>query len=433
MALVMDRPEEARGAAEFLLSSDLAGPVAQRLGRQLLSYARVDDPAATDLNLPQAIRRLRQELQLFPRNPHGWVDLSRLYAVSGQNASAERAIEIAVGLGREDRLTLRSATRFYLHIGDSQRALRLLRRSRATERDPWLLAAELATASVAGATSRFMREARSFLKESGLSPWHLSELASALATTELSGGNARRARQLFEQALASPTDNAVAQGQWAKRWLQELEIPDSALVIPRAHEARSWERYEAGNWKSALDAAEKWLGDEPFSSRPAVMSSFISSVVLQEYDRSIEFCRRGLRANPDDQLLRNNLVFALASSDRLKEAIEEAKLMRTEAVSGTDAIAWTATQGLLAFRGGKSLAGRRLYEDAIEMSRNNNRMRAFATAFLAREELLAGTMEWRNALDRAKHEGRLLRSKVLDELLVNIEKLGQRSRREGER
>ena len=422
--LVLGHQDQVTEAAEFILAVEQAPEAARRIAARSLALVGRGPLDELQLTSRETIRQARQRLRVFPHNPLEWVDLARQFTRTGQLIKARHAMSCAIELGGHDRFTLRSATRLLLHVGDTAAALRMLRRSPATRRDPWLLAAEVATATVAGVPPRFIKEARNLIKGATLHPWHLNELASAMATLELNEGSTKRARQLFALSLKSPTDNSVAQLQWAKSRLSTLELPQGALEMPRVFEAISWERYESGGWESSLAATERWLDDEPFSARPAIMGTFISAVLLEAYDRSVEIARRGLTANPENQTLRNNLVFALASAGHVEQAIKESRRVTVERFENPDAaIAWTATRGLLAFRGNRVEEGRKLYRDAIELAKRDERMRAFAAAFLAREEILARTTEARAALTLALEMSRRLISPPLADLLVRVTRL----------
>jgi hypothetical protein len=58
-------------------------------------------------------------------------------------------------LAPNHRFALRSAARFFLHVGKPDDAQTILRRSEATRRDPWLMAAEIAVSTVADRTPRW--------------------------------------------------------------------------------------------------------------------------------------------------------------------------------------------------------------------------------------------------------------------------------------
>jgi tetratricopeptide (TPR) repeat protein len=322
-----------------------------------------------------------------------WVDLARHYAILGLGKRAARSMDAALRLVPNNRFVLRSAARLYVHINDPERAHDLILRSASSKQDPWLIAAELATAAVADRTPRLVRSGRGIMASGGFPDSQISELASALATLELSSGNSRIARRLFREALLDPTDNTVAQAKWASSRLNDLGLEEKHFALPLSFEARAQEYYSVGSSIEALDECRKWFDDEPYSSRPPLFGSFVSAVILEDYLTSTEFAEVGLSANPNDPLLTNNLVFALASNGKTQNAQEIYDRMNEERFDDDVKIVWLATGGLLAFRKGDLASGRALYQKAIERASDSGKidLRAMAAAFLAREELIAQT------------------------------------------
>jgi hypothetical protein len=100
--------------------------------------------------------------------------------------------------------------------------------------DPWLLAAEVAVASVAGRRPMFVRQGRKVLESGRLPALQTAKLASAIATLEMTAGDTRSARRLFRESLVDPTDNSLAQAGWGQAQCQALKcrraIEPSALI-----------------------------------------------------------------------------------------------------------------------------------------------------------------------------------------------------------
>lgn len=385
-ALVLGVPERARDAARFILSSECSPTAALRhLAQHVLSPT---DPSEEDRGQPSVrIRLLRAIVREDPRNAIRWVDLAREYAILGLLEKSKFAMKVGINLAPDNRFVVRSAARLFVHTGDPAFAHYLLFRTGSAETDPWIMAAEIAVASVAGRQSNLVKPGRKLLNSGSFAPFHVSELAGALATLELESGNRRLARKLFRQALADPTANAVAQARWAQKDAA-LEIGESALSVSRAHEARAWSHHYAGRWEPALYEAKQWFEDEPYSSRPPALGSYIASTIFQDYEEGIRIARQGLTANADEPTLLNNLAFALICSKQLPEA--EAVLHRLNRLPVQDrgTIVRLATSGLLCYRRGDPDAGRALYLRAIQGARNagSGLLRARAAANFALEE-----------------------------------------------
>jgi Tfp pilus assembly protein PilF len=423
-AVVLQEEDAARDAAEFLLDSFAELPLATRrlaervLGRELTTTS--DTPVAVERvsiekfgqsveylrhhPANRVIHGLKKRLAEEPRNALLWADLARRYTILGLDDRARRAIFAALSQAPDDRFILRSAARFFVHVDEPDLAHRILRRSAATRRDPWLLSAEIAVADVAGKTSNFVTHGRRLLQDHGLAAAHLSELAGSIASLELGAGKIRQARRLFAQALIDPTENTVAQVEWASRRAKEITIEHSALTVPRSYEARAWEAYRAEEWQTVVDQSEEWFTDEPFSGRPIALGTYTASVILEDYERAESLARMWLALNPNDQHILNNLAFILASGGKVAEAMEVLRHRNLEASSSAIKVAWTATGGLIDFRRGNIAQGRAQYESAVEMASRADQKswRASAIAFWAREEALAGTNVGQRLLETAK-------------------------------
>ena len=146
----------------------------------------------------------------------------------------------------------------------------------------------------------------------------------------------------------------------------------------RSFEARALQAHRAGDWGPAIRHAQGWLLDEPFSTRPATLGSYLAGITEGNYRLAEEFARRGLRANPGDWLLLNNLVVALANQGQVEEAVAAFQEIATPSEELRSVL--LATEGLLKFRTGEQAIGRRLYLEAAEHARRRGDRRLYALA-----------------------------------------------------
>ena len=382
-ALVAGRHEVAGDAARELLKNEDPKAVFQRLAaRRVLSGnlpPRVGgDQAPSAHRAPSSVRsRIVAEKKLLrysPDNPIAWTELAHAYTAIGQSAKAERCLQAACQLAPDNRFVLRSATRFWIHNSDPEHSLWLLRRSSRTRVDPWLLAAELATSGVCGQTSREAKRAERLLGSERELTTHFSELAAALGVLEFEHGHMRRARNLFLKALQRPTENAVAQAVWFNRYARNSKLEkmiQEHLVVPRGYEALAWIRYKEGVWDQAVQALEDWLDDEPFASRPAIDASYLATLAMEDHARAETIAMRGLRANPRDHRLENNLAVAQLHLNRVQHAKKIIAGFPTTVDDPRAAATMTATRGLLAFRQGLLQRGAQLYLAAADEAAAN--------------------------------------------------------------
>lgn len=396
-AIVLGRESEAVDAAKFILSKPKErNEVAHIVAKHALGIENKcnDIEINTDkLDVErnkQDIHKLKIRLYKEPRNVFLWSDLALLYESLGIYKKSEKAMKIALGLCPENRYILRPAARLNIHHEKGRLAHRLLWSNQSIRYDPWLLSAEIAVAAAIGKTSKFVKTARLMLESNKFPHFHSSELASALATLEFEAGNSKKARKYFEQSLIAPTENAVAQAAWAQRMDSNLKIKtDSLKKGPVSHEALAWEYNQKAKWDETIIEAYKWLVDQPFSSRPAILGSYVLSVAKQEYQKSAEIAKLGLIANPNDFTLINNYTYAAAHTDELKDAKKEFSRIDQESLSKENRIVWLATSGLIKYREGQPEDGRKLYNRAIELakSESNHKLTSLALVNLAIEEL----------------------------------------------
>ncbi len=336
-----------------------------------------------------AVRVQRVRLHVNPRNLMAWLDLSRAYTILGQHRQAVRAMENALRLAPNHRHALRAASRLFVHLGDSERAHTLLCRNIRTKYDPWLMAAEISVAMVAERHPKYPAKARELVQSGALPLSHTTELYSALGTLDWRDGRVKKARRSFRDSLVAPTDNAVAQARWIRTKMSGVVIPAEAWQVPRSFEARCWRALADESWSGAVNECQAWLWDEPFSSRPAILGSYIGVSLMPDY-RFAEGCARvGLLADPSNQTLRNNLAVSLAYQGRLSDAQKAFEQIKPHPSDAYPAYVYAATAGLLEFRNGRPMIGRTLYEKAEKLAPRDRRHRVLI--FWAREEIFSKT------------------------------------------
>ncbi len=389
---------EIREAAETIIASVGEATPLGTMACEIMGRASPSPDAARDGDEDSNhIGTLRSALRIHPLNPFAWVDLAREYAIVGASRSSERAMRTALGLSRNHRFVLRAASRLFLHLRHSKpeisdEALTLLRRAPQTRTDPWLAAAEIAAAMVLGRTPKLVKSARAIISSGNFSPFETSEVCGALASLEIDAGATRRGLKLFEMGLRDPTDNTVAQAAWTARHLKTALIDESHLQRQLSFEANAWHDYRAQRWAECIAQADQWHSDEPFSTRPMDLATFVASVPLCDYELGAKLGRKGLEANPHDPLLRNNLAFSLASGGQVTRAWKELASLRFSDVPSDLRIAFVATWGLIHYRAGHAVEGRQLYKAALAAAVRSGQKEdeALAALFFAREAGFAG-------------------------------------------
>lgn len=359
-------------------------------------------------NFYRAISSLKKRATAYPRSPILWIDLAFYYCAIGQTKEAARSVTIALSLNKENRYLLRSASRFFMHLNKPDTALHFLRQSNIGLRDPWLIAAEIAISDTIESPSKRVKAAKSLIESGSVSDFHLSEMAGALGTIELRNGARKRGRKLFGLALSEPTENTLAQAAFLKDELGDLLSMVTPENVAHPFEAATRTKFWDHDFEGALEQAKSWFAYQPFSSRPAVVGSYIAAVALRRFDQAIKIARMGLLSSPKDVVLRNNLAFSLASLGETAKAKQALTQIIESQATDQEATTLFATKALIKFREGDLEGGRMLYRNAVDSFRKqrDHRGEALAKFFWAREEKLiksktANTLE-EEALTSAK-------------------------------
>lgn len=372
----------------------LAKPSALQRARRIWQYASTrsdihppERPGLADgwLQKERAnVATLRSALSRFPTQPLLWSELARSHIVLGDDDKAVRAMTCAVQLASQSSYVRRSAARMFLHLRDVPRALRMVREHPNFRNDPRMLSAEIAIASCSNMPLRHVALGMKMLDDKNVRPSYLSELAAALATVELEFGKHKKARTLFARSLTSPSENILAQLQWAAERDSHILVPSEAWEVPHPYEARALAARLAGDWDGVLDATELWLQDEPYATRPAMIGSFVSFTEGQ-YPRSEQLATQALLSNPDSAVLLNNRAVVRAYQGNLSGALDD--VQRSVGLDKETHPYLLATLGLIAYRSGDPDRGARGYRAALAhfVNQKNAPSAVLASLFWLRE------------------------------------------------
>ena len=439
-ALTLDSIDAVQ-AAQQILENENSSISARRVAESYLSKVQfslsnsVDHNSTPvgshfqDFDVQSVIEQLRiavhvNKLSLIrhPRNPVKWCGLARLYVSLGQNQQASHAMKVSLWLAPTNRYILRSASRMFLHQGFRDQAHHILMKTSNVKFDPWLLAAEIATSAANGKTSKYVKTAQKMIANQNYSPFHLSELASALGTIEIGSGKTRSGRRLIELSLIKPAENAIAQAAWLGR--REGKSHPTEFVLTNSSEANAWEARANSRWQDAKAEFSNWQNYEPFSSRPALFGSSILGNALEEYDLAVEVLKRALLSNSSDASLLNNLAWSLAHVGKTIEARKVISQTKSLSFDSLVESAIIATNGLISYREGNILMGRSLYESAIMLAKKNRDIQreSLALVNLALEEKRAQTLDAPNLSKQALLISKNLTDPIYSPLIERLAK-----------
>jgi tetratricopeptide (TPR) repeat protein len=343
------------------------------------------DPDRVHAQGADFIREARRLLKIDFRNPVLLMDTARELTALGHHKAALRYVRSAMSLAPHSRFVVRSAARYFLHIGDHLQAHEIVRRSPILGSDPWVQAAEIAIATVRGRTSALVKNVERALSSTDVVGVHLTELATAVATVELQEGANRKAKHLFQKALAHPTDNSLAQAEWAAAKLK-LVVDEVALSTPLSFEANSQHAYRKLLLPEAVEAAKSWSVDEPFASRPFDALCYYLSLEGR-YSEAQEAVQKAIRIDGGEAFsLELNLLFTRIQMGEVDTAYEDILRLSARPEAKQHAAHMYANAGALAYTTGDFALARSYYLRAIQIARakGSASTEALARAFFAR-------------------------------------------------
>jgi hypothetical protein len=361
----------------------------------------------------QKVREVRAALRLRPAQPLLWAELARAHLILGHGEKSKEEMSCALQLATRSSYLRRAAARMYLNLELPDVALRTIRKHPGMRGDPRMLAAEIAVSEVARKPSKAIDSASKLVFDPNYSISAISELAAALATVELENGKHKRAKLLFQRAMLEPSENSVAQAQWATQFDNRIIIPDHAWSVPFSYEANALVARSRNDWDDVLLWSERWLADEPYSVRPALVGSF-SCFTPEQVVKSASIASTGLENHPHNVTLLNNRAVSRCYMGDLSGAGEDLK-NALRIGNSTDAYL-TATVGLLAYRHGNREMGATYYSRALGRFANDKAQRAtmaLAALFWLREEAPYADESLRGFLQ--KFSGILTRSGLAQE------------------
>lgn len=381
---------EVIAAANFLTKSNDTSQLAKKIGSRFLELANPNQqelPFDLDTAVDFKINHLKQRVRAYPGNALTWTDLAFFYTTKGQNDKAERCIQTALSLSDSNRHVLRSASRFFIHTDDPEKAKYYLERSQSLKYDPWVLATSIALNDAYDFEQKNLKRAMGELEARKFSNFHLSELAAAVGTVEFISGGVKKSKKIFRLGLEDPNENSFSQVVFYNNHLRfELDPVKARLAFN--YEADYRVANALGNYEDAASCLWRWLHFQPFSSEPAIQGSYICSTILGDYEQGCRFAAHGLISSPKSFLLLNNLAFSLANLSKVEQARKAIQLIKEEGLSSHDLATLSATRGLIQMREGFVEEGRRNYEKAILTFKKmgEKKPELMATFFLSLEE-----------------------------------------------
>ncbi len=365
---------EVCAAARFVLDYPLSVPTAlTNVSKGILSIPMEEEIDHKErFPIYAKIAKLKKLLSEYPATAIFHIEIARQYMLLGQLDRAEEHINAALFFDCHNRFVVRSAARFLIHKDEGERAIAVLRHSGLTQIDPWLMASEISVSRKFDKRSPNLRKAMELIDSKNFSDFDMTELCGTIGMEEFENGGYKKSRKLFNQSLMAANDNSFAQAQWmAKNRQLELVFPN-APINTSFKEALCYEKFFAGEFKSALQYAIQWQDEMPYSMKCVMFGSGISTTFLKDYNTSVRLLNNYLQTNQRSKAALNDLAYAYALNNKTNEAQEKINLAAREIDKNNYElvdICIYATQGLIFFREGLEEEGTKFYEVAVESSR----------------------------------------------------------------
>jgi hypothetical protein len=315
-----------------------------------------------------SIRDIKIKLLFSCRDSVLWTDLAYFYTISGNRKKAEKCIRTAISLNNYNSHIIRSAARYYIYCDNPEKALYIIRNSPNVLQDPLVLSSEIAISEAFKLKSFNIKKGKILLQNDNIPKCFLSELNSTIATIECNHGNLKRGKRYINNALEDPNENALAQIQFlAKK--NDIVFSPQQFDIPCRYEADAWNYFYSYNYVEAATESQKWFNFHPFSTRPAILNSFIRGTFLDQHEEAISIIDQSLKLSPNSSMLLNNKAFSLAKIGKVDEARECIGRIDSQDLNdfdNTDITVLKATSGLIEYRSDNPIEGNRLYKEATE-------------------------------------------------------------------
>jgi tetratricopeptide (TPR) repeat protein len=142
----------------------------------------------------------------------------------------------------------------------------------------------------------------------------------------------------------------------------------------------AWHNFYELKLEESLENIVEWELEEPYSAGPYVLGSHITEN-LEQYDRSVNFAMRGLAANPNHFILKNNLCYTLIKQNRLDKA-KKWLMSFSSNLQQEELLFYNAISGLYEFKKGNVEKGRELYYQSFIKCKELGDQRLLSKAFL---------------------------------------------------
>lgn len=360
-----------------------------RISPTLLNLHMLDNQSQVNLDVFSCIKALKQKIVTNPDNVYAWLDLAYYYMYLNQLEKAKYCIQVALASKYVNNVVLRSAVRFFVHYERNQRLMnrdenldklwKRVRHSAYLVDDPWLVSLDVSLSHFLDKEQKNIKRGFRIIQDNNFHNSDLTELIGALATyISQKDGDRKRSKKLLRDSHQFFNENTHAQSQF----LFPFEDWDGR-TIQNDYEYQTRYKISIEDFDGAFIYAQNWQKYQPFSSRPIVLGSFISSSVLGKYNDSIalienftEFKGVNIVSILDEPMIYNNYAFALLKLGQIEDAYVTLEALNKLHLDSDKRAVVNATLGLYYYRSGRSEKGHELYTSTIQHFSNNQDFRS---------------------------------------------------------
>lgn len=246
---------------------------------------------STESSPQNNIQKLKKIVRFNNTDDSAWVDLAFFYSIQGQKKQAEKCINTALYLNPTSIFTIKGITKYLLLTGNIDEALWVLNKNDDYKSNPQIISTEISIAEAYNLKSKLLRKGHSIVKEGNITSFEKNELFATFATMEFNSGNSKMGQKLFSNSLIYPNENILAQARYLSSKFNKT-INTADINIPGTYERDSWIAYKNENFEDVLKYSIEWFYFQPFSVTPALMNSFINSMVFNNEKKSIEMTKK---------------------------------------------------------------------------------------------------------------------------------------------
>jgi|GEM_PF-6605737 len=382
-AITLNRIEEFSEVSSYLLKKYPADDIYNLLFKKGL----------VDLNIDQRIKYNHEKLALEPEDAITWTDQAINYMLINDRDEAIKSIESAISIEESMGFVVRNAARIFNLTGDNSRAIKLLKKSEYYRHDPQILSAEIALSQVENRKTTGAEIGDKLLKDNRYNHREKSELASTLGTIEFFKDNFKRSEQLFDLSLIDPNKNSFAQSLWYKK--REI-LPQQFKAYTDSSEIQTHKHSKNNDFQNALVHSFRWMKEEPYSTRPYRVSSYIQGAIFGKHNEAFDLIKIGTESQKqikgdnyshnEEMGFNNDMAYHLLKANRVLEAKNylEPLLKLKDSPEKLNDLGYVilATLGLYAYKINDSELGKKLYRKTITQFINSGKGYLAGSAFL---------------------------------------------------